>query len=172
MITAVSLTLTTMKFIVVDIQGFCIPEFTPKELVLYDGYQTNYYLFRPSCSFSCLPDDVMKQVKFLQGTHHCIPYNSGHVALDDIPDIFRTHIIDEGVDRVYIKGQLKRTYLEQFLPTDITIINLEDVWDCPKLKRGVPLCMNHLIKVYNKSCICSLNNAILLYDFVINKLPI
>lgn len=164
-----------MKFIVLDVQGFNVPEFTPKELVMYNGHQFGYFLFKPPKSFHSLDVDSAKQVKFLQGIHHCLEYNSGNICLQELPAIIRRHIIDEDVNRVYVKGSIKKKFLQEALrtcnpETPITVIDLENVAECPNLTKDLPLCVNHNI-IYKKKCICSMNNCVLLFNWLMGLLP-
>lgn len=163
-----------MKFVVVDMQGFCIPEFVPKEMVIYDGYQTAHFLFTSPKPYHILDGDVQRQVKYIQGNIHCINYSDGDTDIDSINTIIRKHIIESGVQRVYVKGVAKEKYLQNtFMECsnhNVEVRNVEYKEDCPKFMDSRPMCMNHQSS-FKKLCKCSVNNAHVLYNWLVGLLP-
>lgn len=161
-----------MKVVVIDVQGFYIPEFIVKELTIFDGHRTGHYLFKSPVPFRQLSADVKKQVKYLELNHHLLRYNSGNIDYENIYNILEENIIDDVIDIIYVKGSVKEDFLRQFFDSKDfypRIINLEEANSCPKLQPQLPLCMHHYLKT--KICICSLNNVRFIYNYVIQNLP-
>lgn len=162
-----------MKFVVVDMQGFTIPEFFPKELVFYNGHQLAYFLIKSPIPFASIDDlDIKRQIQFIQGNIHHINYRSGNVDYEDIPEIIKTLIVDENVDVVYVKGAAKHKFLEDLLqPYNIQVVNTEWTDGCPKLEKVVPECMSHTLLCNGKKTKCSVNNCKVLYSWLSSLLP-
>lgn len=160
-----------MKFVVVDAQGFNIPEFFPKELAIYDGRKMKSYIFKPILPLKDLSLDCRRQVGYLFFNHHGINYNSGETNYEDIYQILLEDLRD--IDRIYVKGHVKENFLKKiFNEMKITtpyIVNLESVIasNIPKLDKGIVNCSYHSLDV----CMCSVKNAYVLYEFLENLLP-
>lgn len=69
-----------MRLIVVDIQGFNLPEFYPKEISFVNEHLNSHYLVKPPMSYGILSNDIKKQVKYLERNHHGLRYNSGCIS--------------------------------------------------------------------------------------------
>lgn len=159
-----------MKFAIVDVQGFLAPDFIAKELAIYDGKIMKSYVFKPKIPFNALDEDSKKQVKFLYGNHHGVPYNYGNADYQELYTIIYTDLRD--VDTIYVKGDIKQCFLIKLfldmkhkLPI---IINLEySSGNIPKLEKGPTDCTYHNLDI----CACSVRNAYLLYDYIIKLLP-
>src|SRR4030065_2196220 len=137
-----------MKFAVVDVQGFCISDFFPKELAIYDGKQMKSYVFKPSIPFHALNEDCKRQVRYLYRNHHGIHYNQGDYYYEDIYSIVYQDLRD--IDIVYVKGEMKREFLVKlFLEMKFkspSIVNLE-YNNVPNLKKtNITECTNHNLR--------------------------
>lgn len=154
-----------MKFVVVDAQGYNIPDFQVKELVIYDGEEMKNYHFKPQKPFHVLSDDYRTHVMYLDGNYHGLFYSCGEIDYDEIYSILRKELQD--VDTVYVKGHGKKNFLEKTL-SDIKfklpkIVNLEFVSEpVPKLDKSTDICDNHHLEY----CMCSVKNAYVLYNYV------
>lgn len=171
-----------MKFVVIEMQAFCTPEFVPKELAIYDGHRAYCFLLKSPKPFSSIDaSDIRMQIKFLQSNHHHIYYDSGNVPYEDLQKILRTYIIDAGVDRVYCKGVAKQKFLQTFMSdcpfetSELEIINTEWTQGCPKFDKGYPdQCENHKFPFAGNvvgKCSCSVVNCKILYNWLISLLP-
>lgn len=169
-----------MKFVVVDMQGFNIPEFVVKELAIFDGSRTAHFLFKPAKPWSSIEDqDVKNSIRYLQNFVHCLNYTYGNIEYEYLPTILRKYLIEEGVDRIYVKGDQKKTVLQDFFNTycdseessHIEIISTDTMHDCPNMVSEKPLCMNHIVKSHTRRCKCSVNNCKILYNWIANQLP-
>ncbi len=165
-----------MKFVVVDLQGFCTPEFYAKELAIYDGKNMQSYMFKPAIPFHELKQDYKRQVKYLCGNHHGIYYNNGELDYQEIYSIVYENLRD--VDVIYVKGHSKHEFLAKLLSEIETkrlppphIVNLEFTSaanNVPKLDKKQPIhCTFHSLNL----CICSVNYAFTLYDYIVSLLP-
>ena len=159
-----------MKFIVVDAQGYSIPEFQVKELAVYDGKQMKNYVFKSPIPFHALNEDHQKQVLYLDGNLHGLFYGYGKTDYDEIYSILYNSLQD--VDTIYVKGHGKKNFLEKTLSIMKyklpKIVNLEFVsGDVPKLEKNNAICDNHHVNF----CKCSVSNAYILYDYIVSLLP-
>lgn len=152
-----------MKFLVLDLQFYPSPCSTVKELCIYDGEKIGHFVFQPKITFSCLPENSKKQIKWLQYNHLCIPYNHGYVSTSEIPNILTN--LTQGADRIYVRGQIKETFLKEHLP-NMEIKNLENMRDCPTLSKGAPSCLFHT----SSFCICSVTVAKLMFQFILSRI--
>lgn len=159
-----------MRFLTVDVQGFMLPEFVPKEIALYDGARTAHYVFKPTRPYHLLEKDVKLQVKFVEGNVHCIRYSSGYTDVEELYRIFKDFIMvssGESVN-VYVKGAVKKQFLDNLNDMDfVSIINMELNDGCPKLENQVPMCSNH----HREKCKCAVNNSYQLYNWIYSLLP-
>lgn len=159
-----------MKFIVIDMQGYNIPEFFPKELVFWDGKVMKSYCFKPTTPFHQLSEECKRQAKYLYREHHHIHYKVGDTEYQDIYSIICKNLRD--VDLVYVKGDPKIKFLTKIY-TEMKhkspqIVNLETVHgSVPKLDKDFTACTYHM----SLFCICSVNNVKVLYDYIIGFLP-
>lgn len=158
-----------MKFAVVDVQGFCIPEFYVKELAIYDGKNMKSYLFKPVKPFYMLSDDCKKQVQFLYGNRHGLYYNDGEIEYSALHSIIDRDL--RNVDVIYVKGHNKKNFLvdtysnmKYSLPNIVNLEFIKDGANVPKLPMGVTDCTYHSLEY----CICSVKNAFILYDYIYN----
>ena len=159
-----------MKFVVVDAQGYNIPDFQVKELAIYDGTQMKNYVFKPHTPFPTLSEDHRKHVIYMEDKHHGLAYDDGETDYDEIYSILCQGLRD--VDTIYVKGHGEKIFLEKTL-SDIQyklpkIVNLECVSGCvPKLQKHWLICGSHSLDF----CMCSVKNAYVIYDYIINLLP-
>ena len=160
----------TMKFVVIDVQGFPIPEFEVKELSIYDGKEMKTYTFKPKICYHHLPIHHKKTINYIFHNVHGIPYNSGYLPYKAMYNIIQEEL--EGVDMVFVKGSIKKefllcTYNEMNLDPPC-IVNLEFTsGPVPKLEQSYSNnCNYHRLEI----CSCTVNNAHILYDYIINLL--
>lgn len=151
--------------IVVDFQGFCVPEFVVKELTIFNGSVVFHNTFKCIQPYSTLCESLKKQVWYLERHHHLLQYTSGNLNPCDVQQILINNIILKNYETIYVKGYQKKKFLSELLNSfDVVIYDLDDGDDCPKLIKKVPeLCnyhMNNFIK-----CFCSLNNAKHIYKY-------
>lgn len=167
---------------IVDIQGFNLPDFHPKEITFISGQQTDHYLLKPPFPVNTLNNQLRKQIKYLERFHHGLKYDSGYVNYDTLDDILQDHLLNNNIDMVYVKGHQKQLFLENKLckltessSSIPTIINVETLAGennnnnntVPKFILDVPYCTNHL----NYKSMCSLRNCTKLYNWVYSSLP-
>lgn len=160
-----------MKFVVIDMQGFCIPDFFPKELAIYDGKRIAHFLIKsPKPLFAILDPTIIAQIKYVQGNVHGLFYGSGDVAYEDLPAILKNHL--QNVDAVYVKGGDKWRFLLNVLDgLPIEVINTEHSIGCPKFDMQPAACLNHTIINQNRKTRCAINHCKALYSWIISLLP-
>lgn len=169
-----------VNLVTVDIQGFCIPEFYPKEISFTNGLQTAHYLIKPLVPYGTLSCNVKKQIRYLENNHHGLKYSSGYVSDNDLNEILRNHLLDSAVHIVYVKGHQKQEFLEQKLydlggtstPSVINVEHLDiSVEEVPNFFKNLPLCLYHSNNNNNSNYMCSLRNSKKLYDWLYSNLP-
>lgn len=161
-----------MKFVVVDMQGFSIPEFFPKEVAIYDGERTAHFLVKSPTSLSEIENpSIISQIKVLQTRVHGLFYGSGDVPYESLPVILNNYLQD--VDRVYVKGTEKQRFLHNVLLgwTCPAVINVEYSEGCPKLEKQPAACFTHTCISAHKPTKCSINNCKTLYSWLYRLLP-
>lgn len=165
-----------MKIMIVDIQGFNLPDFHPKEITFISGQQTAHYLLKPPVPTNTLNNQLRKQIKYLERFHHGLKYDSGYINYDMLDDILQKHLLNNNTDMVYVKGHQKQEFLENKLrelaessssSSIPTIINVEALVDVPNFIIDIPYCPNHL----NHKSMCSLRNCAKLYNWLYSSLP-
>lgn len=161
-----------MKFVVVDMQGFCVPDFFPKEIAIYDGVRlAHFFIMSPKPLSEIENPSIISQIKVVQTHVHGLPYGSGDVPYESLPVILKRHLQD--VDRVYVKGYDKEKFLSAVL-LDWTmpyIINVEYYDGCPKLEKQAAGCFNHTCMSLHKPTKCSINNCKTIYSWLQRLLP-
>lgn len=164
-----------MKFVIVDVQGYRDKNFIVKELCIFDGYIKNTYLFKPPFPYEDLSPTMRSEVNYMERCHHKIKFSSGLIPYNTLDEILTRDIIDNEVDIVYVKGDIKEKFLKNMLGINhnITIINLEknlgEEESMPILKKSYrPPCLNH---GNNKECFCAMENCIILYYWILSSLP-
>jgi hypothetical protein len=154
-----------MSFVVIDIQGFKTPEFTPKELAIWDGNRLAHYVFKEPFSFKYLPEKFQREANWLSNNYHRIKWSDGDVDLSRIPYILNN--IKRYTDTIYCKGQIKSIYLKKLFGEEITV---KDLNQTPSL-RNLP---REHIKNANSKCfyhqngVCAIDNVKLIYDYIVN----
>ena len=164
-----------MKFVVVDVQGYSLPDFYVKELAITDGKELKTYVFKPPISWSTLGEDQKKHVIYMEKEHHGFSYDYGETDYDEIYSILCQGLRD--VDTIYVKGRVEKKFLEKnFLEKTLSdikyklpkIVILKRASKCvPKIQKDMLTCGNHRLFY----CICSANNAYVIYNNIINLLP-
>lgn len=162
-----------MEFLVVDVQGFNTPYFTPKEICIYNARkQILHTIIKPHKKFTSLDEKIKKQVIFEEKRLHGIRYSSGISNLKEVTAIFRNILQDYAITRIYVKGENKAAFIKTLLH-DINmeqenypiIINLEHHQGVPNLKRTIPSCMFH-DRLKNDSFSCAINNCLIIYSWL------
>lgn len=148
--------------LVVDIQGFNIPHFVPKEMAITDGDHTSHYLFRSPCPLTDLPLNIQNKVISTGRFDHGLKWNEGFVNLSQISAILtqatrRDHII-------YCMGSEVAEYLKQH-----TNIEIVDASQLPELSdftfnRVRPPCFSHTLNFAQ----CCLSNVCYLHTELVN----
>ncbi|KAJ3652618.1 hypothetical protein Zmor_018568 [Zophobas morio] len=162
-----------MKFLVIDMQGFCIPEFIPKEMTFTDGRYVAHYWIKSLKPFKDLDPKIKKHIRWFENNHHHLRYNDGIVDSNEVPNILYKHIIQDQVDTIYVKGHIKRHFLQFNLGqyNGIRLINLENTLDVPHLLQCIPYNCTHHINGQKTACVCSYENCKTIYNWLIGKLP-
>lgn len=170
--------IVNMKVVVVDIQGFNLPEFYPKEISFVIGHQNSHYLLKPPVPYDTLSCDVKKQVQHLERSYHGLKYSSGYISDNDLNELLRNHLLKNPVDIVYVKGHQKKEFLEKRLrslqgeTSTPSVVNLEHCSTheaVPNFYKNLPYCLNHFNDA--KKYMCSLRNSLELYDWLRSNLP-
>lgn len=165
-----------MQLVVVDIQGFSLPEFYPKEISFVNGQQNSHYLIKSPVPYSALSPDIKRQVKYLECNHHGLKYSSGYVNDEDLNEILRNHLC--AVNIVYVKGHQKQEFLEKRLhdleeTSTPSVVNVEHLnvtmEQPPNFCKDLPLCLYHFNN--SKKYMCSLRNSFKLYNWLYSNLP-
>lgn len=149
--------------LVVDIQGFNIPSFTPKEMTISDGERTSHFLFKPPFPFHELEPNLQRQAAWISKFRHGLRWQSGFVDLSEIDNILLQATDRDNV--IYCKGSIQTQYLRQHTSVPVHDVDLQDILVngtvvVAPLPPLAPPCFAHFLN----NCLCSLNNVILLYD--------
>lgn len=149
------------SFLVIDIQGFNAPSFTPKEMSISDGVKSIHMLFKPAVPFRSLLPCNQRQIIWLENNYLHLKYSWGLVDLKDIKSILCS--ISSSYSVIYVKGHQKVRFLNSIL--DIEVMNLEDVDNVPNLVKTDKACFYH-----KKDCtsMCTEHNVKILLDYVNN----
>lgn len=95
-----------MAFIVVDFQGFPLPDksFAIKELAIVDvtsNFETQY-LAKPPCPLSNFCDRHCNTIRYVHQNIHGIPWKAGYMELADVECELKIAVL--AANKVYIKG--------------------------------------------------------------------
>lgn len=147
--------------VVIDIQGFMTPEFTPKELAIWDGISVApvHYLFKPPFPFQHLCQHLKKQAIWLEKNHHGLKWSQGFVDLKDINKILQ--LATENAEAVYCKGEIKVKYLKNLINKPVY-----DLDYLPSIRKifKTESCINHALP----KCVCALNIVKKIYPYIHN----
>lgn len=153
---------TEMDYIV-DVQGFKRPlnDFVVKELAIVslniDEPPTSF-LFKPPCGWNFLPARYKSENSWLQRVFHGLSWNSGDIPYGEVKTILETAL--KYARAVYVKGVLKKEWLQRLLP-GLNVIEMEESLECSSLHQlqRYPMikCEHHAIR--NN---CAVNNVTLL----------
>lgn len=164
-----------MKFLVIDIQGYCCKDFIAKEICVYDNNINNNYLLELPTTYGDITNEMLKEVNYMEKFHHKIGINTGFIPYRAINEILKRDIILNRVDVIYVKGHLKQQFLRDVLGStnNIPIINLENSsWVAPKFNKILPIeCLNHSLATSEDSVICAVENCKILYAWLMSLLP-
>lgn len=170
-----------MRFIVCDMQGFCIPEFFPKELTFFDGYHMSHFFIKSPRTKTSLMHEVKRQVNYLERHLHYLNFDEGHIELESVPGIIKNLLMNGSSIRqdhlkIYVKGHQKHQYLQKIIQSDeelssfVEVINIEYIESCPRLIPADPMCTHHnIIHSPNGKCKCSMNNVNLLFYWLLHR---
>lgn len=155
----------------VDTQGFQQPinEFVLKELAtipLHVDLQPMVFLFKPPTDWCDLPAKYKSVNLWLERNYHHLPWTSGELPYEDVENVLRSVL--HNASTVYVKGEQKKKWLEQFG------FNVRDIIDCPSLKtfhseNVATTCPHHhdlAVKTH-----CALRNVQLLKKFLRDNIP-
>ncbi len=156
-----------MTFAVVDIQGFYIEHsFVPKEITLScDGINFQHYVFECIRPIFVLSNEDKRKVYWLERYHHAISYSQKGIQPSEVYVILKKFIKDNHIDMIYVKGHLKKQFLENIIHPSTEIINIEisDI-QSPKFEKTINVCNS---MVHNHvPAMCSKYNCLLLYNFL------
>ena len=142
------------EYICVDIQGFAIPQFIPKEMTLITQENVvHHFLFNaPADGF---PHKHRSSIKWLEDYLHGISYSARGISFDS--NIFQ-HF---PANVVYVKGQQKEKFMLDYY--DI-VVNLESQDNSPKILRTAEYCTYHNKMGY--SWVCSKSNAHMIKEYI------
>lgn len=161
-----------MRLIAIDIQGFSTPEFVAKEFTYIKGFglmNFGHYILKPTKPFAMLDMRSRKNVRYLENQHHGLRYSGGSIPYEEIYTIIPQLASD--ADVIYLKGSQKKLFIEDIIKRycDESNVKIVDVGmsDMMKFSKISPQCNHHFLK----TCICSLNNCMLLYNWILNMLP-
>lgn len=154
-----------LRFLIIDIQGFNTPDFSPKEMSIMDSSgKITDFLFKSSIPFNSLSWRSRRGIRWLENNHINIKYSSsGHVNPKDIDDILYKASLTNNT--IYVKGHQKCDFLNKYLYNVVEIVNLERSNDVPKLEKTNSVCLFHNMRK-NRKCVCTHNNVKILYDYV------
>lgn len=151
-----------VDFLIIDIQGFNIPQFTPKELCYMDSNRSKFghFLFKPAVvSFQQLSSFEKKQIRWLQNNYSHIEYSSGNVAYEDMDIILKN--ICHSYNKIYVKGHQKYDFVKKFTNN---VINLERYDGVPNFEKTITPCSYH--KNNGQPSMCAKNNVELMYEYL------
>jgi hypothetical protein len=148
----------TERCLVIDIQAFCVPKFSPKEISITDGKRFSHHVFKPPLPFQELSKSCVNQIRYLETFHHTIRYNAGHIKFEEINNILQQ--FTKGVNYVFVKGHQKKNFLDEHLQCEI--INLETFPGVPNLDKCAESCLYHR----ESNSFCSIHNVKKLCKFL------
>ena len=147
------------EFICIDIQGYTIPEFIPKEMTIINQQgDVHNYLFN-SPPLANIASKYRHCIKWLDRYHHGISWRrmgilwNPTVIFGEFPSVV-----------VYVKGHQKAQLLSRYYDN---VINLEFVEGVPKYAKTSYYCTQH--DECGAAWSCSYVNTKLLYDYIINN---
>lgn len=154
-----------------DTQGFQQPinEFVIKELAIvplnYD-LQPMIFMFKAPMAWWDLPAKYKSVNLWLERNYHHLPWSSGELPYSEIENVLRSVL--HNASTIYVKGEQKKKWLEQFG------FNVSDIINCPSLKQlhmeKVPMSCPHHNDLAVKTR-CALQNVQLLKKFLRNNVP-
>lgn len=136
--------------LIVDVQGFCIPDFVVKELAILsrDGKNFCHFIFKPPIPYNLLDRKAKSNVCWLQYNHHGMSWEDGFVKYEElghIKDLFNSASL------IYVKGNEKKKFVEKFYQGNV--VNLEEK---PSMKK-----FNHEKRCFAHAppFVCSIHNV-------------
>lgn len=153
-----------MEEIILDCQGFCVPDFVVKEVALLsiDGKLTAHLLVKPPFPWKQLSKAAKKQINWLRDNHHGFSWEDGFVTYEDMKDII-TRIFNS-TSKIYVKGEIKKKFVEKYFSGLV-----EDLSNLPAMKKH----SNQKSCFFHKHHACSINYCYIikmLLDKKINQL--
>lgn len=152
--------------LVIDLQGFFIPHFIPKEMAITNGEHTSHFIFKPPCPLYELPQHFQVNVKHLTKTFHGIRWHTGFVDLENMDSILQH--VGERDNTIFCKGKVIADYLRNHTRLRVVDLNDNETFDVdiPTLQPWKPSCFAHTLH----TCRCSLNNVNVLYSYLTNNM--
>lgn len=100
-----------MKFAVVDIQGYTLPEeFIPKEVSIKVWNRHGNFLFTPSYLYICLNKKNKGIANVIKNKILGIRYSYGDIAYRELDSILQEYLSD--LDYVYVRAHQKYDFLQ------------------------------------------------------------
>lgn len=150
--------------LVVDLEGFMVPQFIPKEMAITDGERTAHYVFKPPFPFRELEPRHQCAVKYFTKNRHGIPWHTGSVDVSEIGSILRH--VGERDKVIFCKGKVLECYLKQH--TKLRVLNMDNdskMATTEEIQDWKPPCFAHNLNM----CRCALNTVTYLYNKLSNK---
>lgn len=140
--------------VIADVQGFCIPHFTAKEIAILsrDGKYIQHFIVKPPVAWQELDRKSKGNVRWLQTNHHGLMWDDGYVSYQEMENILRKIFFN--VEKVYVKGDVKQIFFQKYLEKDCQVIDLINSPSLRKSKDVKKYCFSH-----SKPFVCSLNNV-------------
>lgn len=137
--------------LIVDVQGFHVPDFVVKELAILsrDGQKLYHFIVKPPFPYKNLSKTARNNVAWLHHNHHGFSWEDGYVEYGEIQNLI--NFLLKSALKIYVKGDLKKKFVEQYCKENI--INLEEK---PSMKKFKPekICFAHA-----PPHVCSLHNV-------------
>lgn len=151
---------------IVDVQGFKDQhnKFIVKELaILSSEDKLQHFIFQPPFKFEDLTPKIKKQVFWLKHNLHGFGWHDGYVPYHYLYTVVTPLLAEKNI---YVKGLEKKEWLKDFLGDGVTIWNIEDELNCPKLSWLRFLhtefsCLNHKGQ-------CALQNVFTIRKFLVH----
>lgn len=141
----------TMAFLVIDFQGFPMPDktFAIKELAIVDVASTHesYYVAQPPCHIGFFSARHQRTIQYVTDRVHGIPWDAGYVPLDVVEKALKKAV--DNADLVYIKGSDRLSFV--MLLTGCPARKIVDL----DTFQGIPRTVD---RNFGVSCICKAPN--------------
>lgn len=137
--------------LIVDVQGFNIPEFVAKEIAVMsrNGKKLLHLIISPPVPYRKLSKNVKNQVQWLYQNYHGLKWNEGYISYVKMEDIIKN--IFNNATTIFVKGDIKKIFIEKYFNGEvIDFMHLPSMKKCQLQKQ----CFAHKVPF-----VCSLNNV-------------